>query len=186
MRPMMKRTAYVASIFAVALTLTVVFQNCGSYSSNFLTDGTDLSSCANTTCLNDLSFVEIQVSNAQPVAIPTPTATQTSNDCSDPSACVDISGYCNTAGYAQSVFYYQWRYNNSTIGNQILAGASCDSQGRFRVLVQIPPISTYTLDYTKLYTVDIIMLVIDSDGNAVSNPSTGVSTKSIPITGSGS
>ena len=186
MRPMLKRSAYVFSIFAVALTLSIVFQNCGSYTSNFLTDGTDEASCLGAECLTDLSFVEIQVANAMPAAIPTPAAAQTSNDCSDPSACIDISGYCNTAGYTQSVFYYQWRYNNSAIGSQILAGTSCDAQGRFRVLVQIPPVTTYVLDYTKLYTVDIIMMVIDANGVEEPNPSTGVSTKSVPILGASS
>ncbi len=182
LRPTMKRFSFLVSIFAISLSLAVVFQNCGTYQTgiNPLTDDREEAECIGVSCKLDLEFVELVVANAQPIGIKKPTTTP--KFC-DPSTCFDLAGYCNTAGYKQSYIYYQWRLNNSLIGQRITTGLGCDSMGRFRILVQIPPPQSHTFNYGDLYSVEVSMTVVDENDVEQGNPTAGVSTKLVPVVG---
>lgn len=178
----MKRFSALVSSMAVAFVLTIIFQNCAGYQSgvNPLTDTPEASECVGVSCKVDLDFVEIQVANAQPVGIVKPKGN--AQVFCDPTTCVDIAGYCNTAGYPDSKFYYQWKVNNGLIGSKISTSVKCDAMGRFRILVNLPSPSVHTFVYENIYAVEISMSVMDEYGE-YENPSTGVGSKSVSITG---
>lgn len=182
MRPVMKRTAGMTAALFGVLILAMVFQNCAGYQAGYnpLTDGEELASCIGSSCSTDLDFVEIRVANTMPVGLLKPSGVVNS-DC-NASNCIDLAGYCNTAGYPGSLFYYQWKLNNAAITARTAANVGCDSMGRFRVRVMIPPASQHAFDYAGMYSLDVMMTVIDDEGVEVESPS-GIATKNVPVTG---
>jgi hypothetical protein len=168
-------------MMTLAVTLAVVFQNCGGYQSavNPLTDTPEASECVGVSCSVDLEFVEIKIANTQPVGVVKPTTTQ---EYCDPTTCVDIAGYCNTAGYTDSKFYYQWKFDNGVVGPRVATSMKCDSNGRFRLLIELPRPTVHQFIYENLYAVEITMVVLDGFAE-YENPSAGVGTQTVTVTG---
>lgn len=171
----------VVALTSFAITLAVVFQNCAGYQAavNPLTDTPEASACVGVSCAVDLDFVEIQVANTQPVGVTKPTTTQTF---CDPTTCIDIAGYCNTAGYTDSKFYYQWKLDNALVGSRVTTSAKCDSNGRFRILVELPRPTVHQFIYTNIYALELTMVVLDGYAE-YENPSSGIGSKTVSVTG---
>jgi hypothetical protein len=156
-------------IAGLALATVMLFQNCNGYSAGYnpLYDtSAELISCQGINCAPDIADSQIQVGYTTGILQPPPVGYVQNPAVCDPYSCVDFGGYCDMGGMNGSVFYYQWQLNGSNFGGQIRTGYTCDTNGRFRVMVQIP--SGYVSG--QIYQVMITMTVIDATGIEQSNP----------------
>ena len=171
---------YLPVMFLIALlsVSSALFQNCAGYSANGDTLLTTDASTVSTTCYgsdlscSDLNNVQIAIANQDPLYV---TANSMgSNGSCDTSNCVDVSGYCDASGFTSNKISAMIT-GPVNLPDTILG--SCDSNGRFRILLPMP--SGFVTAQT--YTVTVIMRIYDASGNAYENPSS-LNRKTITLT----
>lgn len=155
--------ALMLSLAAVA----TLFQNCGAASPNEspLYDRTSLSSCIGPTCVPDLNYLNLFVANADPILITR-----------DTERAVDLGGYCDTAGYPDSKIYVELKTGSTTVVGPYTSIAKCDSNGRFRLLVELPA----NYDYNLAYAIVLTFRAVDNAGNEYDHP-TGVNRRELTL-----
>ena len=153
----------------LSLGVVLLFQNCNGYSANYspLYDtSAELISCQGINCAPDIASSQIQIGNTTGVLQPPPVGYVQNPTVCDPYTCLDFGGYCDTGGLPGSIFIYQWILNGTNFGGAVRTNQSCDANGRFRVMIQVP--AGYVPN--QLYQVQITMDVIDSNGIEQANP----------------
>ncbi len=155
---------------AVALTVAAVFalfQNCGTYApmNNPLYASSQASSCIGPTCVQDLNYLSLYVGNPDPIMITR-----------DSERSVDLAGYCDTAGYPGSKIYAELKSGATSVVPPYLTPAKCDSNGRFRVLIDLPA----SYNYGAAYSVVLTFRAVDEKGNEYDHP-TGVNRRELSL-----
>lgn len=151
---------FVASVLAL-------FQNCGTYEPllNPLYDRELLSSCIGPTCARDLNFLSLYVGNPDPILITRNTE-----------RAVDLGGYCDPAGFPRSKIYVELKSGTTSVIAPYASIAQCDSNGRFRVLVELPA----TYNYNLAYSIVLTFRAVDDQGNEYDHP-TGVNRREVAL-----
>ena len=155
---------------AVALTIFAVlalFQNCGTYApmTNPLYASAEASSCIGATCVQDVNYLSLYVGNPDPILLTR-----------DVERSVDLGGYCDAAGYPDSKIYIELKSGPNSIIAPYLTTAKCDTNGRFRVLVDLPA----TYNYSLAYSIVITFRAVDDKGNEYDHP-TGVNRREVSL-----
>lgn len=160
----MKPIGLVAATVAAAVML---FQNCGTYEpmNNPLYSSGLISSCLGPSCIQDLNYLALYVGNPDPILITR-----------DTERAIDLGGYCDTAGYPDSKLYVELKSGATTVIAPYTSTAKCDSNGRFRVLIDLPAGYNYNLSYSIVLT----FRAVDSSGNEYDHP-TGVNRREVAI-----
>jgi hypothetical protein len=164
------RRARLGPLGLVAITIVAVgtlFQNCGTYEplNNPLYASTAASSCIGPSCLQDLNYLALYVGNPDPILITRNTERS-----------IDLGGYCDTAGFPDSKLYVELRSGATSVIAPYASIAKCDSNGRFRVLVDLPGNYNYDLAYSIVLT----FRAVDSTGNEYDHP-TGVNRREMAV-----
>lgn len=159
-----KRGGFAAFILVSVLSL---FQNCGTYEPllNPLYDRELLSSCIGPTCQRDLNFLSLYVGNPDPILI-------TRNI----ERAVDLGGYCDSAGFPSTKIYVELRSGTTSVVAPYASIAQCDSNGRFRVLIELPG----TYNYDLAYSIVLTFRAVDEQGNEYDHP-TGINRREIAL-----
>lgn len=159
-----KRVGFVGLLLASVVAL---FQNCGTYEPNLnpLYDRELLSSCIGPTCARDLNFLSLYVGNPDPILITR-----------DTERAVDLGGYCDPAGFPRSKIYVELRSGTTSVVAPYASIAQCDSNGRFRVLVELPG----TYNYNLAYSIVLTFRAVDDQGNEYDHP-TGVNRREVAL-----
>jgi hypothetical protein len=147
--------------------IVLLFQNCGTYETIYhpLYDRELLSTCIGPTCVRDLNYLSIYVGNSDPILITRNTE-----------RAIDLGGYCDTGGYPDSKIYIELRSGATSVIPPFLTTSKCDSNGRFRVLVELPASYNYNLAYSVVMT----FRAVDGEGNEYDHP-TGVNRREISL-----
>ena len=132
---------------------------------NPLYDRTTLASCLGPTCSQDLNYLQMFIANQDPVLITRSTE-----------RAIDIAGYCDTAGYPSSKIYVEVRNGTTSVVPPYLSSSQCDSNGRFRVLVELPAIYNYDLAHSIVLTIR----AVDSKGAEYDHP-TGINRRELSL-----
>ncbi len=159
-----KRAGLAAILLAAVVAL---FQNCGTYEPllNPLYDRELLSTCIGPTCQRDLNFLSLYVGNPDPILIRR-----------DVERAVDLGGYCDPAGFPQTKIYVEIKNGTNSVVAPYASIAKCDSNGRFRVLVELPSNYNYNLAYSIILT----FRAVDERGNEYDHP-TGINRREIAV-----
>ncbi|CAN5525939.1 hypothetical protein BH10BDE1_BH10BDE1_15040 [soil metagenome] len=168
--PSSARGARLGPIGLVALTIIAVgtmFQNCGTYEplNNPLYSTGAVSNCIGPSCVQDLNYLALYVGNPDPILITR-----------DLERSIDIGGYCDTAGYPDSKLYVELKSGATSVIAPYASIAKCDSNGRFRVLVDLPA----TYNYNLAYSIVLTFRAVDSSGNEYDHP-TGVNRREVAV-----
>ncbi len=170
MRQTVRQFARVISTISLLLSgsaLIIVFQNCGSSESanDPLTTSASTAVCLGVNCTVDITTAGFS-STVSGILIDRQSTTSNATTC-DNTTCFDIGGYCELGGYTKSQFVYQWILGSGTTLPVVSTTYSCDSNGRYRVLIKIP-YSQYNWGITN--QVKVTMQVLDPSGNVLTNP----------------
>ena len=148
-----------ASAFVV---LIFGFQNCGqnmsappkSSTTNSQSSGaTSLSPCLAAGCPQAFDYIQVEISNANPISFLASGANVLESN-------VDVSGYCNTGGFPGSHIYYSVQdLAGTTVIPVTSAPSTCSSIGKFHF-----PINLAGLSGSKNYQVNVILRAVDSTG----------------------
>ncbi len=155
-------------VVALAITAVVtLFQNCGSYEPlyNPLYDSDYASTCIGPSCVQDLNYLALYIGNPDPTLITRNTE-----------RAVELGGYCDTAGYPDSKIYVELKSGTTSVIAPYASLAKCDSNGRFRVLVELPGNYNYDLAYSIVLT----FRAVDGQGYEYDHP-TGVNRREVAI-----
>lgn len=141
----------------LALAAALSFQNCGGNDplSNPLYSRDTMPSCIGPACQRDTNYINVYIANPDPIIVKNGTQA------------FDMSGYCDSAGFPQTKIYAELR--SAAAGNNIapyLTGAQCDSNGRFRVLITLPP----TFSSGTSSSVILTYRAVDEDGSEYDHP----------------
>lgn len=161
------RVRPVGAVVVTIIAVAALFQNCGTYAplSNPLYAQTEASSCIGPTCVQDVNYLNLYIGNSDPILI-------TRNV----ERSVDLGGYCDTAGYPDSKIYVELKSGANSIIAPFLTTSKCDSNGRFRVLLDLPA----TYDYNLAYSIILTFRAVDSKGNEYDHP-TGVNRREVTL-----
>lgn len=155
--------AVAMTVFAVA----ALFQNCGTYApnNNPLYAQSEASSCIGPTCVQDINYLSLYIGNADPVLI-TRTVERS----------VDLGGYCDPAGFPDSKIYVELKSGATSVIPPFQTTSKCDSNGRFRVLLELPA----TYNYNLAHSIILTFRAVDTAGNEYDHP-TGVNRREVTL-----
>jgi len=147
--------------------VVALFQNCGTYEpmdDPLFSAGTQ-SACIGPTCVQDLNYLNLYVGNADPILI-----TRTTE------RAIDLGGYCDSAGYPDTKIYVELRSGATSVIPPYASLSKCDSNGRFRVLLELSANYNYNLAYSIVLT----FRAVDAEGNEYDHP-TGVNRREVTV-----
>lgn len=157
-------------LISIGLASIIIFsfQNCGqqmttvgsnSALSSNATGSVSLTPCVAAGCVQDASYIQVAITNNNPITFLSSQATMTSPSVPIEQA-VDVAGYCNSGGYPSSRIYYSIQdLAGNIVVSQTASNGICNHLGRFQFSLNISMLSG-----ASNYEVNVILKAVDSTG----------------------
>jgi hypothetical protein len=190
MRGTLKQVSLIVCLLTVSISIAMIFQNCSNYTPDNSTLQasslpTPTPACNGYICTenpqglflglgNGIAQINIVEPSPSPSPVPDPppcTATSTNM-----TSCFDVAGYCDPGAFPSTqitITLENGSYQTGIDGfPETGTTATCDQNGRFRVLVNLPPNYQYNMQHIliiKMYGLD----PINSPNARFDNPNQG-------------
>lgn len=163
----MRRTRTLLILISLMPLALFAFQNCSGYqaasSASDSGSASSASACVGSSCALLPQNIQLQIANHDFISLKNPSTGTVYSWESSATQQFDVAGYCDDGGYPGNRIYVE--LDGSTGFSATATQVTCDADGRFRLLVQVP--SNY--DYT-VHTLKVWMVGLDSNGNEIQNP----------------